>query len=140
MQEWIPAKATGPIIEKWCPTRYAARTRRVYALCQDWFNATVPLDEFYSEEEEVLEVRSSVRVECHCEQNLFGFAQENQLSREFEFVASVANAIIWATLALLEDGFTDDATAMVRAVYFARQWSDYAEDFDGFPSVLIYSR
>lgn len=140
MQNTEAAQAEAPTIERWPPARYANRTRAIFKLCEAWFDGMIELDDFYKDEQDIEGFSAGKRIECQCEDDIFGHVEANNLRDEFEYVASLANAITWANISLQEDGFSDEASAFLRAIYFGREWAEHADDFDGLPPVLVHSR
>ena len=61
------------------------------------------------------------------------------LTNEFARVSSVATAIMWANIAMQEDGLGDDASPLVKAIYFAQEWADVCEGMDDMTAELVYS-
>lgn len=128
-----------PMTLLWSRKQFAKRTREIYQLCEEWFSGIIDLDEFYAHECEILRVPSTTAVTCMAGQDLPGEIEVENLTNEFARVSSVATAIMWANIAMQEDGLGDDATPLVKAIYFAREWADVCEGMDDMTAELVYS-
>jgi hypothetical protein len=131
---------TTPLTIYWYQQYYSERTRSLYSLCKAWFEGYLPLEEFYDDEAQILGVPHHIQVECHCDSSIADTIKARELTDEFNYVAAMARAIMWANAELVDDGFQSDVAPIVRAMYFAREWGELSEGFDGRMPVLVYSR
>ena len=128
-----------PMTLLWSRKQFAKRTREIYQLCEEWFSGIIDLDEFYAHECEILRVPSTIAVACMSDQGIQGEIKAENLTNEFARVSSIATAIMWANIAMQEDGLGDDASTLVKAIYFAREWTDVCEGMDEMTAELVYS-
>lgn len=123
---------------EWSAADYAARTQRVYALCKAWFEGLIESDDFYYTEEEISEIAADFRVVCAPGPDAASAYEAAKLTAEFEMVANMAACIITAAEELFYDGHPDGSGPCVRAMYFAREWSELSGLYDGMPAAPVH--